>query len=106
MTETARTLADDILKAAGAWSFDIDAVPRGRLETRTNAKGNPYQVFVMQTVWVANKDGKVYMTHWEPDDGKEPSVGRWAGWCKGDEPVAWMPFVKPVHPVFTQGDAA
>lgn len=80
------------------WIFDLTDVPRGRIEERINAKGNPYRVFIQTTVWAANKDGKVYMTHWEPKDPKEPSVGRWMGWSEGDEPAAWMPFVKPVHP--------
>mgnify|MGYP006921365489 CR=1 FL=1 len=41
------------------WIFDLTDVPRGRIEERINAKGNPYRVFIQTTVWAANKDGKV-----------------------------------------------
>ena len=83
------------------WIHDLTNIPRGRTEQRTNAKGKTYSCYVMQTVWLANSDGKVYQTHWEPKDPKDPSVGRWAGWNEGEEPIAWMPFVKPVHPLST-----
>lgn len=80
------------------WNFDVTTIPRGRTETRINEKGKPYRVYIMQSVWLANKDGKVYHTHWVPKDAKEPSIGSWAGWSESEEPIAWQNFHKPEHP--------
>lgn len=88
-----------------SWNFDLTNIPRGRTEERINAKGKPYHVFIMQTVWLASRDGKVYMTHWIPKDAKEPSVGSWAGWREGEEPIAWQLFIKPEYPSGVRSDA-
>ncbi len=88
------------------WNFDLTDIPRGRIEERTNAKGKTYKVYVQTSVWAAGNDSKVYLTYWIPDDPKEPAAGRWSGWIKGDEPVAWMPFIKPVHPGLAEGEEA
>ena len=83
-----------------AWNFDISAIPRGHHEKKTRViKGEPqeYDVFVPERVWAANKDDKVYSTYWIEPSNHEPK-GRWSGWSAGDEPIAWQPYVVPLHP--------
>lgn len=80
------------------WNFNISEAPRGRdeIQTRTiKGEKQEYEVFVPERILAANKDGKVYATHWLKPNKFTPT-GRWAGWSEHDVPVAWMHY--PLHP--------
>ncbi len=82
-----------------SWNYDMNAVPRGRHETRVRTIKNEkqeYDVFIPERVLLAHpRDGQVYATYWiEPT--KFTPKGRWAGWRESDEPLAWQPY--PEHP--------
>lgn len=88
------------------WNHDISKAPRGQMvpqeQQRRGADGKVSHAIVNQFVpdwlWLATKCGKVLKSHWLPADGKFRPVGRWGGFNANDEPVAWQPFVVPVHP--------
>lgn len=82
------------------WNFDLTNIPRGRQEPRTRKVRDElkeYLEFVPVKLWLAHPtDDKVYATYWI--EATKFSKGRWVGWVEGQEPIAWMPFVKPIHP--------
>lgn len=81
------------------WSFDITTAPRGRTVTHERRVGdNIHEIrdFVPDFVWLASKCGKVVLSYWIPEAGKNP--GRWSGLATGEQPVAWQPYVVPAHP--------
>jgi hypothetical protein len=85
------------------WNFDISEAPRGTVQeieqTRVYSDKSVETVrelFVPNWLWLASKCGKVIKAHWIPEKGRDG--GRWLGFNKGEEAVAWMPFVIPEHP--------
>lgn len=62
------------------WNHDITTAPReGRL-------------------WLATKCGKVLLSYFIAS-AKDNTKGRWAGFATGEQPIAWLPFVTPTHPM-------
>lgn len=46
-----------------------------------------------QRIWTASKCGRVFVTEWNKDRN------RFSGYAtNGSPPLAWQPFVVPVHP--------
>lgn len=85
------------------WSRDISGAPRGRnITVMRTARGKegvtrvPMKEFEPESVWLATKCGKVLKSHWIPET--EKNEGRWAGFSTKEQPVAWQPFIVPVHP--------
>ncbi|MDO9417001.1 hypothetical protein [Pararhizobium sp.] len=82
------------------WNHDMTAVPLGRMETVTKTiKGTEHQIseYHVAPVWLACADGSVCRSYWIPAVGKRN--GRWSGWAeKSLPPIAWQPYVVPVHP--------
>jgi hypothetical protein len=73
------------------WNYNIKEVPKSYLEeyTSVDSKGKTVvrQKVVELFVHLLLK-GIVYSTTWLPKEE------RWNGWCKGQEPEAFIPFPK------------
>lgn len=85
------------------WNFDISTAPRGRMEAVEGMRlyaGNQIEYVrehhIPEPIWAATRGGEVIKTHWIPPKGKDG--GRWVNLASNEEPIAWQPFVKPVHP--------
>ncbi len=46
-------------------------------------------------VWVATKCGRVIKSNWLETKG---SPSRFVGLGTNEAPIAWQPFIKPIHP--------
>jgi hypothetical protein len=89
------------------WNFSIDTIPRGRIEKRTRTvkgrNGDPdktteISVFIEEPIWAATRNNEVVKAHFLPPDGKHRPEGRWVPLATGEQPIAWMPYIKPEHP--------
>lgn len=75
------------------WNRDITQAPKGQIVKRSvvTTKGDKsYDSFEPDYVILASKCGKVGKSYWLPMED------RWAGYQKGEEVTAWMPW--PTHP--------
>lgn len=82
--------APEVLEA-GAWRFDIENAPRGRMVQMPGPKGSTRPVHQPDLVILASADGKtVTVSRWIPAES------RWNMLGKNERPVAWMPY--PAHP--------
>jgi hypothetical protein len=87
------------------WNHDMTTAPRGRTVTvmrNTKTKDGvirvPVQEFEPEHVWLASSCGKVIRSYWIPANKNHD--GYWPGFAQkgGTQPIAWQPFVTPVHP--------
>ncbi|MNK73058.1 hypothetical protein D3C87_925490 [compost metagenome] len=46
-------------------------------------------------VWLATKCGRVIRSWWIQQKGPR---GYWAAMDMDEKPIAWQPFIKPIHP--------
>lgn len=46
-------------------------------------------------VWLATKCGRVIKSNWLETKGTTP---RFVGLATNETPIAWQPFIKPIHP--------
>lgn len=79
------------------WNFDIREAPKGEyVSTTRTVKGKEVTSRDYQSVKIiaATDCNKVIITWWLPQVGQDG--GRWNFFCKGQEPLAWMPY--PKHP--------
>lgn len=98
-------IAHAILSERPQWNTDISAAPRGKTVTRTVKTKDGFKDVpdpVIERVWLASKCGKVVLSHWVD------SRSAWSGFADKEQPVAWYPYLVPVHPfaAATQGEAA
>lgn len=93
---------DTVLRKGGdGWNRDISQAPRGNVVSKTvTTKDGPraYEHFDAEWIWAATRKGEVIRTHWLPADGKHRAEGRWVNLASTEQPIAWQPYVVPVHP--------
>jgi hypothetical protein len=75
------------------WNHELTGIPCGShplrtVQTKDGVK--TYEEFQRDDVILASKCGKVIKSYWIPDEK------RFAGFKKGEEPIAWMHW--PRHP--------
>nr|WP_312970701.1 hypothetical protein [Brucella intermedia] len=81
----------------GDWNFDISQAPLGEfVSTTRTVKGKEVvsRDYRHDKIIAATDCGNVIITWWLPQIGQDG--GRWNFFCKGQVPVAWMPY--PKHP--------
>lgn len=75
------------------WNTDMSMCPKGVTLEKTkvvNGKEVVVPCFKPQWLFLANKDGKSYFTHYL-------QTGRVSGWCEGDIPLAWLQLPEPYN---------
>lgn len=91
-------------RSVTGWSFDIEAIPRGRYEPRSRTvkvkdvdQEQQYSVFVPEVIWALTPGRDVVQTWFIPSTSRvDPD--RWANMNSKHVPVAWHPFSKPAPP--------
>lgn len=76
------------------WNQNMAAAPKSRGVTRTTqtTKGErTYNEIQHEYVILNTKCAKALRSYWIPDEQ------RWAGLAKGEEPIAWMHWPKPLQ---------
>lgn len=82
-----------------SWNHDLTTAPHGYdVDVERIVKGQTITVKerVNQYVWLATICGVVTRSYWIEQTKFSPA--RWSGLAANENPIAWQPYIVPVHP--------